>query len=379
MRRESDGKLQLKCNADGVPLVGATATCQLSSVNYLDEVDIKFGKRFIYEISSESEHGYHPLVLQLTKFSCGGFAIGMSLSHSVCDGFGAAQFFRALTELASGKIDPYVKPIWRRGRLVGGPTPEPLHFPVDMDSLATSPYLPTSDVVHGYFNVTARSIKKLKLSLLKEAVQDNAPNESFTTLEVLSAYVWRSRLRALKLDSNGKCCLYFAVGIRGLLDPPLPEGYYGNAFISANVVLPGRDLDEGSLTKVVKLIKQSKKLASSPDYIMRSLINSEKIRQQNVKIEGATGASMILTDWRQLGLSEDEDFGWKEAVNMTPVPTETPWLMDVCLFMPPPRLHSAMKGGVRVFVSLPRAAMAKFKEEMSALMLGVDEIAKDLL
>jgi hypothetical protein len=75
----------------------------------------------------------------MTKFSCGGFTIGMSLSHSVCDGSGAAQFFQALAELASGKSEPSVKPVWERERLMGSaPTEEPLQFP----SLAISPYLP---------------------------------------------------------------------------------------------------------------------------------------------------------------------------------------------------------------------------------------------
>jgi hypothetical protein len=63
----------------------------------------------------------------------------MSLSHSVCDGSGAAQFFQALAELASGKSEPSVKPVWERERLMGSaPTEEPLQFP----SLAISPYLP---------------------------------------------------------------------------------------------------------------------------------------------------------------------------------------------------------------------------------------------
>lgn len=47
--------------------------------------------------------------------------------------------------------------------------------------------------------------------------------------------------------------------------------------------------------------------------------------------------------------------------------------MDLCLFLPPPNLDPAMKGGVRVLVSLPRSAMPKFKEEMDSLKLGNDD------
>ncbi|GLU01522.1 hypothetical protein SLE2022_188280 [Rubroshorea leprosula] len=373
LRRHSDGKLRLKCNADdGVPFVVATANCQLSSVNYLDKINTENGRHFVCDFPSDSDHGYHPLALQVTKFSCGGFTIGMSLSHSVCDGFGAAQFFRALVELASGKSEPSVKPVWERERLVGNPTQEPFDVPVDKNSLATSPYLPTSDVVHEYFDVSAKSIAKLKMSLMEEANQGHDTIERMTTFEILGAYVWRSRFRALKMDSNGNCCLHVAVGLRNLMEPPLPEGYYGNAFISANVVLPARDLEKGSLTKVVKFIKQNKNLALSNDYIRTFLGDMEKFPELNAKMK--TGASMELTDWRHLGLLEGIDFGWK-PVNLLPVPiSNVPLFKELCMLMPPPKLGDiAMKSGdVRVFVSLPRAAMPKFKEEMDALMYGVD-------
>ncbi|GLT28837.1 hypothetical protein SLA2020_037410 [Shorea laevis] len=131
LRRGSDGRFQLKCTADGVPFVVATASCHLSSLNYLEGIDNETARQFVSDFQGESDFGYHPLIFQVTKLSCGGFAVGMTLSHSVCDGVGAAQFFRALTELASGKSEPPIKPVWERERLVGIPTQEPFHFLVD--------------------------------------------------------------------------------------------------------------------------------------------------------------------------------------------------------------------------------------------------------
>jgi len=114
LKNNSAGKLQINCTGDGVPFLVATSNCNLSSLHYLDGVDAEVTKQFVYDIPSEGDSGYHPLVFQVTKFSCGGFTIGMGLSHSVCDGFGAAQFFRALAELACGKSEPTVKPVWER-------------------------------------------------------------------------------------------------------------------------------------------------------------------------------------------------------------------------------------------------------------------------
>ncbi|XP_059431129.1 spermidine coumaroyl-CoA acyltransferase-like [Corylus avellana] len=366
----SDGKLQINCTADGVPFLEATANnSQLSSLHYLDGIDVEVDKQFVFNFPSKDDSGYHPLLLQVTKFSCGGFTIGMSLSHSVCDGSGAAQFFRALAELASGKSEPSVKPVWARERLMGrAPASEPLQFP----SLAISPYLPTTDILHACFYVSSESIKTLKTSLIEEHC---GTNESFTTVEVLGAYVWRSRFRALKLNPDQKTLFSMAVGIRNRLNsPPLPGGYYGNAFVSATVVLMGGELNEEPLSKVAKLIKESKKVASDREYIMNSLGIFEKFREHNIKIE-ASGGSMVLTDWRQLGfLLEEEVAVGAINVNFVPQPVNLFANVELCLFLPPSKVDDpSRKGGVRVLVSLPRAAMAKFEEEMDALCkLGDD-------
>ncbi|KAE8713469.1 putative HXXXD-type acyl-transferase family protein [Hibiscus syriacus] len=82
---ETDGRLRIACNADdnnGLPFLVGTA-CKLSSLNHLHGIDVQAG-----------------------------FTVALRLSHSVCDGFGAARFFQALTELASGKDAPSVKPVW---------------------------------------------------------------------------------------------------------------------------------------------------------------------------------------------------------------------------------------------------------------------------
>lgn len=87
--------------------------------------------------------------MKVTKFACGGFTIGTALTHAVCDGYGVAQILHALTELAAGKTEPSVKPVWQRERLVGKIDNKPGKVPGShIDGLlATSPYLPTTDVV----------------------------------------------------------------------------------------------------------------------------------------------------------------------------------------------------------------------------------------
>ena len=193
--------------------------------------------------------------------------------------------------------------------------------------------------------------------------------ESFTTIEVQGAYVWRLRFRALKLNSDGRTNFWLVMGIRKLLNPPLPDGYYENAFVSQVLELMGGELNELPLSKVAKLIKESKKGASTADYILTSLRMLERFRQLDIKFKDDV-AVMVLIDWRQLGFLENVDFGRMELVNMISLPWNMIGYVDMCVLLPPTsKVDASMKGGVRLFLSLPSAAMAKFKEEMGALKL----------
>ncbi|KAK8707842.1 hypothetical protein V6N13_058894 [Hibiscus sabdariffa] len=352
MKRETDGKLLIACNADdSVPFLVATADCKLSSLNHLDGIDVHTGKEFALDFSSESDGGYyHPLVMQVTN-----------------------SVLSSIDRVASGKNEPSVKPVWERQLLVAKPAKEIPRSIVDKDLSAASPYLPTTDIVHVCFYVTEESIKTLKMNLIKES-----KDESVTSLEVLSAYIWRARFRALKLSPDKTTMLGMAVGIRRTVKPQLPEGYYGNAFTSANTAMTGKELDEGPLSKAVKQIKESKKLASENDYIWNLMSINEKLRELNSKFEAAAGSTMVITDWRRLGLLEDVDFGWKGSVNMIPLPWKMFGYVDLVLLLPPCKLDQSMKGGARVLVSFPRAAMAKFREEMDALKHG-NKVAGDAL
>ncbi|KAK3036685.1 hypothetical protein RJ639_031553 [Escallonia herrerae] len=104
----------------------------------------------------------------------------------------------------------------------------------------------------------------------------------------------RIKFRALKQNSDGKIALCLAMGIRHLLNPPLPAAYYGNAFQSANAVLTGRDLNEWPLSRVAKMIKESKKVASDTNYIWNSINLLETLRHHKMKIE--TGSECLIKE-----------------------------------------------------------------------------------
>ncbi|XP_057727025.1 spermidine coumaroyl-CoA acyltransferase-like [Arachis stenosperma] len=377
--KHADGKLRIHCNAYGVPFLEAIANCKLSCLHYLDGSDTENAKHLAFDNpfheDDDDENGYqYPLGIKVTKFLCGGFTVGIGASHAVFDGIGGSQFFQAMAELASGKSEPSVKPVWERERLNGSITEHPLLSPMDEASAAVSPYLPTKTLVHECFKVDSESIKRLKKSLMKEISYSNNINyslegESFTSFEALGAYVWRSRTRALKLNYDGKTSLAIVVGLRRnhSLIPPLPEGYYGNAFVDPKVVLTVKELNEKPLSHVVKMIKETKKLGFSKEYI-RNAIDTKETKIEHFDYQGI-GASMVLSSWMHLGMLENMNKGWAKPVNMVPAPCNMFGTVGVCIFSPPSDLDPSMNGGVRIFVSLPNDAMPMFKEEMEALML----------
>jgi len=374
--RHADGKFRVKINIDsaefGVPFLEATANCTLSSLHYLDNTNTDIAKHLVLDFPTPQDKNY-PLVLMVTKFLCGGFTIGMGMSHAICDGFGASQFFKSVVELARGRTEPSVKPVWEREKQVGSIATQTFpQCPMDRESVAFSPFVNqnnTTNVTKYCFKVEGgETITRLKMSLTNKSEKIG-----FTTFEVLAGYVWRSRARALKLSINDKTMLNMLVGMRrNLMDyDTLPKGYYGNSTMDAKVVLKVSELNEMPLYEIVKLIKETKNISFTTDYVTDSINYVETNQEEDFSMElEASGAVTVLTEWKHLGFHENIDFGGFKYVNLVPAPCKMLATVDVCIFSSSNKLDDhdpSMEGGVRIFTSLPVDAMPKFKDEIEAL------------
>lgn len=379
IKRYDDGKLRITYNPHddlfGVPFLEATADCELSALHYFEEhIDANDTRSLFFEYSptkgSDVDGYYHPLVMQVTKFACGGFTFSLGLLHSAADGVANIQFLQALGELASGKSKLSVEPVWERERLQGTASQDPFTFPEENPPLVTSPFLPSSEMVHEWFNIEAESINGLRtLCLPKKNGLDVVNEPTLTSFEVLCAYIWRARFRALEQNLDGKVGLMLIMGVNHVIkNPPLPQGYYGNVIVASNAGITGKELnDQGSLRDVAKVVKECKKMGSNIDFVKWSLDFLETVMHQKLSIV-VGGSTMIVTDCRQLGWCEISDFGWKKPVNHFILP----WSMighhdNVVMLAPNYKRGSTTNNGVRILISLPKDAMPKFKEEMVAL------------
>ncbi|RHN67796.1 hypothetical protein MtrunA17_Chr3g0106621 [Medicago truncatula] len=115
------------------------------------------------------------------------------------------------------------------------------------------------------------------------------------------------------------------------------------------------------LYETIKLIKETKNIAFTADYVTNS-INSLELE--------ASGAVTSLSELKHLGFQENLNFEGYELVNFLTAPCKMLGTLDTCIFSSPNKLDDhdlSMEGGVRIFTSLPVAAMPKFKDEIEAL------------
>ncbi|OMO97813.1 Transferase [Corchorus capsularis] len=345
----SEGKLIVDCTGQGAVFVEAEANCQLEEIGDITKPDpITLGK-LVYEIPGAQNLLEIPLlVIQVTKFKCGAFSIGMSMNHCMLDGIGAMEFMNAWGEVTRGlplKIPPFLDRSILKPR-----NPPKIEFPHhEFDEIEdisnTSKLYEEEEMLYKSFLFDHE-----KLSQLKEKAMEDGVLSSCTTFEVLAGFVWRARCKALNLLPDQKSKLLFAVDGRKRFNPPLPEGYAGNGIVLTYSIADSGDLVEKPLSYAVGLIHKAVKLAT--DSFMRSAIDYFEVTRARPSLAG----TVLLTTWSKLAFFTI-DFGWGESISSGPVALpEKP----VILFLP----HQKDKKSVNVLLGLPASGMHVFEELM---------------
>lgn len=108
-----------------------------------------------------SRKAEHYFCIQVTKFACDGFVIGLTFCHSICDGLGAAQFLNAVGDLARGLEQRSIAPMWHRDFFPPQPqlecvTPLP-NLPLPM---------PNYKLEHANIDISMDHINQLKRQLV---------------------------------------------------------------------------------------------------------------------------------------------------------------------------------------------------------------------
>ncbi|OAY72838.1 Omega-hydroxypalmitate O-feruloyl transferase [Ananas comosus] len=343
------GKLDLSCTNSGALLAEAVTQVKISELGDLSQYN-DFYEKLVYKPPSSSNFFDIPLVVaQVTKMGCGGYAVGVGTNHSLFDGLANYEFLSAWASKVVGKME-LTEPVHERAAAsvdsidVVGKAEVECKF-AEMGS--------SSGQKH--FFLKTFSLSSGMVELLKCKARAGLGATSCSSFEVVAAHLWKARTRALGIAKNRIVCLQFTVDTRSRMDPPLPRGFTGNAFVLSSISCTAEELEHQTLSAIVEKIKEAKRSVND-DYIRTYL---EALDAPQSSLPGLPELTMV-SDWSRTPYHK-VDFGLGEAIYASPL---VPPFQQVAYFMQSP----VQAGGVDVRIGLHQKHVAAFSHYFLAAL-----------
>ncbi|GAU31866.1 hypothetical protein TSUD_114770 [Trifolium subterraneum] len=241
LRRDEDGRIELYCDGQGVLFVEAETTASVDDFgDFAPTLELR---QLIPAVDySAGIETYPLLVLQVTYFKCGGVSLGVGMQHHVADGFSGLHFINSWSDVARGGLHvSIIPPFIDRTLLHARDPPTPVFDHIEYKpppSIKTPLLQPHSDPA-------AVSIFKLtrdQLNILKGKSKEDGNTVNYSSYEMLAGHVWRSVSKARSLPNDQETKLYIATDGRSRLQPPLPQGYFGNVIFTTTPIAVAGDL-----------------------------------------------------------------------------------------------------------------------------------------
>ncbi|KAL5728622.1 hypothetical protein ACHQM5_001687 [Ranunculus cassubicifolius] len=355
LREGPNRKLMVECTGEGVMFIEANANIRLE--RYGDVLLPPFAalEDLLYNVPGSSGVVDCPLLLiQVTRFTCGGFIFAIRLNHTVSDAAGLVQFMATVGEMARGANVPTVTPVWNRELLSARDPPcvTCTHHKCDQMPPPEGIPMPHVEMTDHCFFFGPQEVVRLRNSL--------APYLSnCTAFEVITAFIWRCRTIALNLDPTAELRLLSTVSVRGKSN--LPLGYYGNGFVFSIAVAKAGDICQNPLGYTLLLVKKAN--ARVTEEYVRSFADLmvTKGRPHVAAVEG----TYLVSDVSCLGFG-DVDFGWGNPIYGGPASVDVGAVPGVASFY----IRKKNKGvdGIMVPIRLPGPAMERFVMEIDSMI-----------
>ncbi|KAK9149861.1 hypothetical protein Scep_008618 [Stephania cephalantha] len=318
LKRDEDSRIEIDCNGAGVLFVEAQTTSVID--DFGDFTPTLEMRQLIPTVDYSGDiSSYALLVLQVTRFKCGGVSLGVGMQHHVADGASGLHFINTWSDMARGldlTIPPFIDRTLLRAR--DPPTPQFHHIEYQPapQMKTPQPNTPESTSVC-ILKVTRDQINQLKAKSKEEDNNTNTVN--YSSYEMIAGHVWRTACKARGLPDDQDSKLYIATDGRYRLIPPLPKGYFGNVIFTATPLAGAGDLMSKPLTYAAGRIHDASARMDN-DYLRSALDYLELQPDLTALVRGAHTfrcPNLGITSWTRLPI-HDCDFGWGRPIFMGP-------------------------------------------------------------
>ncbi|KAL0330982.1 UNVERIFIED_CONTAM: Methanol O-anthraniloyltransferase [Sesamum angustifolium] len=300
-----DNKFMVDCTAEGVVFVEADASVGIDQLGDTVQPSCPYPELLVSDVpGSDGMIGCPLMLVQVTRFKCGGFVLAIRFNHVISDALGSLQFVTTMSEMAKGAPTPSILPVWKRELLTARNPPHVTHahpeYEVEGKSIIPSS-LNDKNLVRRTFSFGPKEIK---------AIRENLPAEvcSASRFDLITACLWRSHTRAIQFDPDDDVRIMCMVNVGGKNCLDLPSGYYGNAIICPAKVSKAKILCESPLSYAIKLVKEARRQAT-PDY-SRSTIDFIATKERP---KLTSPWNFLVSDTSKVGFDE-VDFGWGNPI-----------------------------------------------------------------
>lgn len=345
------------CNDEGVLYMEARSDLPLQE--FLKEPRVESLGRFLPRKTTCEEPLTEAIqvTVQVTKFECGGIAIGTCFLHKIVDGASAYNFLNSWAASARSALGHDAKAM-----VSPDFTTAPSLFPAK-DMLASHMTYVRIDagivVVMKRFLFDASAVSTIK----ERARGKNVPNPS--RVEALSAFIWKHVVLAShEVNSSGDKTSMFihSVNFRSRGIPPLPQGSVGNLYSLAPAQCDQIEEYEEPSVLVSKIREAIKKV--NADSV--KALQTEEGFMKNFKALASNPAfrsakKYWCTSWLRLGFTE-VDFGWGKPIWICPsFDTKTSLHKNQIIFI------DEENGGVEVWMVLDQREMDALERDQEFL------------
>ncbi|XP_076893415.1 shikimate O-hydroxycinnamoyltransferase-like [Bidens hawaiensis] len=354
-KQGENGRIEIDCQGQGALFLEAECDSVVDDFgDFAPRFEfLKLVPMVDYSLGIES---YPLLAWQVTYFKCGGVSLGVACHHYVADGPSAMHFINTWSDVANG-LAITLPPFLDRTLLCAQDPPQPVfeHVEYHPDPKLSSPLHVKPDEAK-----TVCSIFKLtrnQLNVLKEKSKEVDGNTtSYSSFETLSGHIWKCVCEARELPYDVETKLHIPTDGRARLQPPLPQGYFGNViFTTAAIALAG-DIQSKPLWYVASKIHDALVMMNN-DYLKSALDYLEQNLDQKPEVSYKR-TNLRIVSWARLPI-HDADFGWGRPIFMGPA-----WMASGFCFVLPSLIND---GSLSIVIGLEDEQMKLFSKLCCAI------------